>query len=126
MLLTSPQAGFRAELVEVICFHSAIGPAHISGGRRSESRMIADVLPSSATETIVPQPLALIFSGLCQRVSILPPARSTVATPLSPSTSSPKRIFDPPAVQASQLAEAFISAVRFLAFPPEAGTTKIS
>src|SRR5215470_6393160 len=89
-----------------------------------DCRIAAEVLPSAASDTITPQPLAVICSGPCQTLSILPEVGSTVAIPLKPSTSSPKRI--PDLVQVSQLAEAFICGVTLRAAPPEAGRTKMS
>src|SRR5579859_2541335 len=126
MLFASPQAGVRPTLRAVIGFHWPMGPAQTSGGWASDCRTTAADLPSAESETAVPQPLAVNCSGACASVSIVPPATSTVATPLSPSTSSPKRIFAPPGNQASQLADAFIPGVMFFAGPPSAGTTKIS
>ena len=126
MLLASPQAGLRLELREVICFHWPIAPAQISGGCANDCRTTAADLPSAESEIAVPHPLAVNCSGAWTSVSILPPAGSTVATPLSPSTSWPKRIFAPPGIQVSQLAEAFMPGVMFRASPPSAGTTKIS
>src|SRR5260370_11307649 len=73
-----------------------------------------------------PQRVAVSWAGLCQSVAILPPSTSRLATPLSPSTSSPKRILAPSEVQVSQLAEAFISGVMLRAAPPSAGRTKMS
>src|SRR5215472_5853390 len=126
MLFTSPHAGWRGVLRELICFHSPSGPAHTSSGCENDSRIIAEVLPSAANDTMVPQPLALSLSGFRHSASILPLVGSTVAMPLSPSTSSPKRILDPPEVHVSQLAEAFISGVTLRACPPSAETTKMS
>src|SRR5262249_35362765 len=121
MLLASPQAGLSAVLPDVIRFQFPMGPAQISGGRSSESRITAAVLPSTETETIDPQPFAVSRSGLRKRVSIFPPATSKAAKPLSPSTSSPKSIFEPPPVQVSQLVEDFMLGVRLRASPPVAG-----
>src|SRR5579871_4118235 len=125
MLLASPHAGLSAALREVICFHSLITPTQISGGCASDWRITAAVLPSAARETAVPQPYTLSSPGPRVSVSIAPEVGSTVATPLSPSTSSPK-ITLPPLVHVSQLADAFMPGVMFLAAPPSAGTIKIS
>src|SRR5690349_6574731 len=110
MLLASPQPGLRPALREVICFHWPRVPAHISGGWAKDCRSTADDLPSADSETAVPQPFAVYCSGPCARVSIFPLATSTVATPLSPSTSSPKMIL-PLGSHVSQLAEAFMPGV---------------
>src|SRR5512146_1303320 len=126
MLRASPQAGFSEALLDVICFQFPNGPAQTSGGRLKDCRITADVLPSAASETAAPQRLALICSGPCQSVSMLLSFSATAATPVSPSTSSPKIIFCPPGAQVSQLAEAFIPGVMLRASPPEAGTTKMS
>src|SRR5258707_1216161 len=56
MLLASPHAGLRAAFRKVICFHSPIGPAQISGGFARDWRITAAVLPSAARDTAVPQP----------------------------------------------------------------------
>src|ERR1700684_840870 len=125
MLLASPHAGLRLAFFEVICFHWPIGPAQTSGGCASDWRITADVLPSDASEIAVPHPVALSCPGSCASVSILPLLTSTVATPASPSTSSPKKIL-PGEFQIRVLAEAFISGVIFFGSPPSAGMRKIS
>src|SRR5438270_2655922 len=125
MLFASPHAGLSAALRDVICFHWPIGPAQISGGWASDWRISDEVFPSAARDTAVPHPSALNWPGSRVSVAIAPEVGSMVAMPLSPSTSSPKRIFAP-LVHVSQLAEAFIPGVMFLAVPPCAGTIKIS
>src|SRR6185312_85071 len=125
MLLASPHAGLSAALREVICFHSLIAPAHISGGWASDWRITAAILPSAAREIAVPHPLAFNWPGPRTSVSMAPELGSTLAIPLSPSTSSPKRIL-PSLVHVSQLAEAFMPGVIFFASPPAAGMIKIS
>src|SRR5579884_388334 len=125
MLFASPQAGLRLAFFDVICFHCPIGPAQTSGGCDNDWRMTDDMLPSAESETAVPQPFAVNSPAKCASVLTLPLLISTVATPLSPSTSSPKSILSLP-VQARVVAEAFISGVIFLAVPPSAGMTKIS
>src|SRR6185437_10565043 len=126
MLCTWPHAGLSAALTFVTCCQAPIAPAHTSGGCSSDERTRAEVFPSVDMEIEVFQLPALTCSGPCHSVSIFSVAGSTVAKPLSPSTSSPKRIFCPPGAQVSQLAEAFISAVRLRASPPSPGITKIS
>src|SRR6267142_759188 len=94
-----------------------MGPAQISGGSLSELRMMAEVFPSRARETLVPHRPAETCSWPRQRESMRPLAGSTVATAASPSTDSPKTIFASD-VQASQFAVAFISGVTLVASPP--------
>src|SRR6476660_698650 len=126
MLLASPQAGFRPALREVICFHFPIAPAQTSGGCARDWRMTAAEAPSEEREIAMPDPLAVSCSGVWVIVSMLPLGTCTVATPLSPSTSSPKRTLSPLCIHVSQLAEAFMPGVTFFAAPPSAGTTKMS
>src|SRR6266850_4504776 len=119
MLLASPQVGFTVVLRWVTCRQYPIGPAQISGGSLNELRMRAEVFPSRARETLVPQGPAETCSWPRHRESMRPLAGSTVATAASPSTDSPKTIF-PSGVQASQFAVAFISGVTLVASPPVA------
>src|SRR3954453_4708175 len=63
MLLASPHAGLRTASREVVCFHSLIAPAQISGGCASDWRIAAAVFPSAAREIAVPHPLAFNWPG---------------------------------------------------------------
>src|SRR5215831_12781498 len=104
MLFASPHAGLRLVLRDVICFHSPMVPAHTSGGRLNDCRIMAAVFPSAARLTAAPQPLALISSSVFHRPSIFPLAGSTLASAAPPSIHSPNRIL-PPWPHVSQLAE---------------------
>src|ERR1700704_2514062 len=116
MLWASPQAGFTALLRCVTCLQYPIGPAQISGGSLRELRMTTETFPSRAKEIFGPQRPAETSSWPRQTGSMCP-VGSTVATPESPSMNSAKAIFAS-GVQASQLAEAFIFGVTFVASPP--------
>src|SRR5882672_5127304 len=95
-----------------------MGPAQISGGSLSELRMMAEVFPSRARETLVPQGPAETCSWPRQRESMR-------ALAGSPSTDSPKTILAS-GVQASQFAVAFMSGVTLVASPPVAAIVYMS
>src|ERR1700731_5285181 len=97
-----------------------MGPAQASGGAVKESRMTAEEVPSGVTERFGSQGPAVMLSLPRQSVATLEFAGSSTATAESASTISAKRIL-PSLVQVSQLAEDFLSGVRFTDLPPVAG-----
>src|SRR6267378_8581473 len=102
-----------------------MGPAQISGGSLSELRMMAEVFPSRARETLVPQGPAETCCWPRQREAMRALAGSTMAMAASPSTDSPKTILAS-GVQASQFAVAFMSGVTLVASPPVAAIVYMS
>src|SRR5258707_8875568 len=125
MLLASPHAGLSPALRDVTCGQLPTAPAHTSGGWANDSRTIAEVFPSAASEAEVSRPAAAILSLVWNAVSILPSLTLTAARPLPPSISSLKKIFVF-SRQVSQHAEAFIPGVALRAVPPSAGIIKMS
>ena len=95
MLLASPHAGFSPALREVICFHSPIGSG--PDFRRMRQRLPNDgrgLAVGGKRDRGAPSAGARTVRDVGERL-MLPLATSTVAMPLSPSTSSPKRILSP-------------------------------
>src|SRR5882724_3503083 len=119
ILLASPQADLTPTLRCVSCFQSPSGPDQSSGGELRLVRTMAEVLPSLATESVGPQPPALIRSGPRQSCSALRVPGSRRAMAESPPAYSAKRIF-PCLVQVNQLGEVLLLGVRFSGSPPVA------
>src|SRR5271154_7278375 len=125
MLLASPQSGLMDLLRCVICVQLAVGPAQTSGAALNELRITAEFFASRESERLMPHAPAVIWPASRNSSTLVPSAGLTVARPESPSRYSPKIIFAS-GVHASQLAEAFISGVMFVASPPVAAMVKMS
>src|ERR1700722_9235247 len=117
-LFISPQLGFMSSFAWVTCRQWPAGPAHNSGGCAGELRTAAEFSRSAENDIE-------IDSGPDHSFETFPLASSTAEMPDSPSMFSVNRIS---ALDFQKIAfgEAAISEVTFRAFPPPAGTTKIS